>query len=310
MEKKIYRKVVKRVVMFVAALFLLFPGMSFAEVPTYLIELEDYGISVYDVSGDWCEAIDDELIDGIDEFDGFELRICSVVTMDTKGKLTGIETLSVWDPILFEEYELLVTADLKGTFKRGGNGINKYKTKAKGTGTFLGEKLTFTDEVKKELTEKLEDGEDFTSWNGEQKLKFKVKGEGTIKQEEPIVDLVSGLDGDAVVGVLAVLGEGRLILEPEWEDLEDIEGDLIDWDLNDWENIDDYSLNAKVKNNSKKNLTKVKCKGETEKGLKIKLKIDDRIWAANKLLDPLDVKARICTKIKGKVLGQKLNYKK
>jgi hypothetical protein len=310
MEKKIYRKVVKRVVMFVAALFLLFPGMSFAEVPTYLIELEDYGISVYDVSGDWCEAIDDELIDGIDEFDGFELRICSVVTMDTKGKLTGIETLSVWDPILFEEYELLVTADLKGTFKRGGNGINKYKTKAKGTGTFLGEKLTFTDEVKKELTEKLEDGEDFTSWNGEQKLKFKVKGEGTIKQEEPIVDLVSGLDGDAVVGVLAVLGEGRLILEPEWEDLEDIEGDLIDWDLNDWENIDDYSLNAKVKNNSKKNLTKVKCKGETEKGLKIKLKIDDAIWAANELLDPLDVKARICTKITGKVLGQKLNYKK
>jgi hypothetical protein len=310
MEKKIYRKVVKRVVMFVAALFLLFPGMSFAEVPTYLIELEDYGISVYDVSGDWCEAIDDELIDGIDEFDGFELRTCSVVTMDTKGKLTGIETLSVWDPILFEEYELLVTADLKGTFKRGGNGINKYKTKAKGTGTFLGEKLTFTDEVKKELTEKLEDGEDFTSWNGEQKLKFKVKGEGTIKQEEPIVDLVSGLDGDAVVGVLAVLGEGRLILEPEWEDLEDIEGDLIDWDLNDWENIDDYSLNAKVKNNSKKNLTKVKCKGETEKGLKIKLKIDDAIWAANELLDPLDVKARICTKITGKVLGQKLNYKK
>jgi hypothetical protein len=303
MENKIYRKVVKRVVMFVAALFLLFPGMSFAQEPTFLIELEDYAISVYDVSGQDCEVIDRDLIDGIDDFIGLDLAICSIVTMDTKGKLTGIERLVLVDLELdpdFLDTQLLVTADLTGKFKRGGNGINKYDSKAKGTGTYLTQKLTWTDKVKKELIEKLEDGEDFTSWNGERKLKYKIKGGDNIKQEIPIVDAISGLDGDAVVGVYAVAGAGFLALEPEFGDIDDLDLDP----------LNSYSLSVNVNVKSGKNLTKANCKGEIEKGLKINLTIDNAIVAANELLDPLDDLDRICTKISGKVLGQKLKFKK
>ena len=54
MKNKIYQKVLKRVVIFVAPLVLLLSVMSFAQAEEYTIDLENYNVSIWDFSGTYA----------------------------------------------------------------------------------------------------------------------------------------------------------------------------------------------------------------------------------------------------------------
>ena len=319
MENKINQKIVKRVVMFVAALFLLFPGMSFADIEednaTYVIDLEDYGVKVYDVTlpkaifadGDyepdnllWVKDLDDDKW----------LEIETVQTMDTKGKLTGIETLWLWDGAIEDDNgTVLVTAELSGTVKRNNPEKKRLevKTKSKGTGSLRGIELKYKNKVKKQLSED-PDG-DPQAWVGEATVKTKLTGEKTVKD---VVDVVAdpGISGEAEVFVENAPGTKNALVDLLVEDSE-----TVIWNDNaseyDYDNNTYLLTSTNVKTNNK-GITSLKAKDET-KGLDVKLKIDEAIVEANETCnDDWDVDncTLECTEIKGKVFGQKLKYKK
>jgi hypothetical protein len=260
---------------------------------TYEIDLDEYGISVYDVSEVVTQELDPDTLEP-----GLKLEIRTIMTMDTQGKLTGIEELWLIPPNSADNDTLLVTAELKGTAKRGANQEKqnlKVKYKAKDSGELDGIKLTMTNQIKKELVE----GAEANIWNGEQKLKLKLKGVKTYKEDIPIAD-DSGLSGEAEVAVLLGSDGKNGIAGLYVEDS--------DYDLGNNNTKDGiYSLNAKGYNTNNKGLKKVKCTGTTEKGLTVKLKIDEKIVTAN---EENGGDAPICEKIDGKVLGQKLKFKR
>lgn len=331
MKNKIYQKVLKQVVIFVAALVLLSPGILFAQ-ERHIIELEDYGIHVYDVSDEWCEVLED-----VGTYFGYTLGLCTTRSMDEKGKITGTEELWIvkeflnsgddWD--FYDDgwyfIEELLSLDLKGTAKRGGSGNLKVKTVAKGKGSVDAYQVSVMNMVKKELIEgDMDEGEPHT-WQGVQKFKGCAKGEGCDKFDIVISD-DEWMDGEYGITVEAVTGKksnpDAFLLE-DWELYDCFWADYyieyycdLYFNASSCDYYNDYAddvcedgeaLAAKGKTSDKKAETKVSLKGG--KGIKINLTIDEKIVEANDENDIDDEDDDICTSIKGKIYGQKISYK-
>ncbi len=81
MKNKFYQKVLKRIVMFVVLLVLLLPVVSFAQAEVYTIDLEDYNLPVWDLSGSYDTSAD--------YYGQVDLGISITIVQDVAGKVTG-----------------------------------------------------------------------------------------------------------------------------------------------------------------------------------------------------------------------------
>lgn len=131
MQNKIYQKLLKRVVIFAASLFFSLPGMSFAQSGDYLLELDDFQISIWDASGSYFESAA-----------GGDMSF--TLSQDSKGKITGYGNLSISGSS--------ISLDIKGTFKARNN-VVRVKFSMKGKGYYQGVKVTLSASVSGELNE-------------------------------------------------------------------------------------------------------------------------------------------------------------
>jgi hypothetical protein len=238
MKNKIYQKVLKRVFMFVAPLVFLFPVMLFAQTVEYEIELENYNLNVWDVSGSYSEYQD-----------GITLNFTLI--QDSKGKLTGHGSVSSNSYSVYMDYEL------KGTAKAS-NGILMMKYTMKGSGTSSGYEVKTKQSVSQELNV------NSRTMVGTAKVKGCAKGLGCASDTISFsTSLPYDMTGWAVLEIEVepdmngkkLEGTGYLILS----------------------NDEEYPLSVKGKHNSKQNETKFALKGSTEasKNIKVKLKINE-----------------------------------
>ena len=246
MRNKSYQKVLKRVVIFVAPLVLLLSVMSFAQAEEYTVELEDYNLTIGDISGNYYEDTPDGTME-------------MVLAQDSKGKVTGYG--SMYLDLGYGYPDITVYFEVKGKVK-GKNDIKTFKFKLKGGGDFYiyGEYY----ETTLGLSAKLVIDQSQQIMYGTMKAKACIKGEGCVSDEEDFyMDLEDEMTGEA---------ELEINVEPDEEGkkLEGIGYLTIP-------GYDEYPLYAKGKYNSKNDETKFSLKGVDEftKGIKFKLKINE-----------------------------------
>ena len=246
MKNKISQKVLKRVVMFVAPLFFLLLVMSFAQAEEYTVELEDYNLTIGDISGNYYEDTPDGTMD-------------MVLVQDSKGKVTGYGSIDL--DLGYGYPDIDIYFELKGTVKAS-NGILTFKFKLKGAGDFNVYGEYYEIKVSESANLVLNEAEQIMS--GTVKAKACIKGEGCDSGEEDLyMDLEDDMTGEAVLLIDVESDESGKKLEGS--------GELI------LSNDDTYNLYAKGKYNSKNNETKLSLKGvaDSTKGIKFKLIINE-----------------------------------
>jgi len=173
MRNKIYQKVLKRVVIFVAPLVLLLLIMSFAQAEEYTIDLENYNVSIWDFSGSYTESRED-------------ITLSYTLIQDAKGKLTGFGTFD------YPSDDISIDVEIKGKVKGKNNIVTlKYKVKGKDAD---GNKLK--DKVSLELDECI------LPLTGTMKRKLCAKGSGCETDTSHVsLELPDGMTGKAVLSI-------------------------------------------------------------------------------------------------------------
>ena len=273
MKNNFYQKVLKRVVMFVAPLVFLLSIMSFAQAQEYTVELEDYNLSVWDLSGSY-NGIYSSYMD-------ITLDMRVTITQDSYGKVIG----SGYIDINALGYHFDLPVEIKGTVK-GKDNIVTLKFSLQGDGNFslYGENIY----IKMKEKGTLVINQAAAIMSGTAKAKMCAKGAGVSgcdKTQEIQLDLgvPFGMTGEALLSIDATLDESGKKLEGPAE-LTLSNGDF-------------YPLSAKGKYNSNQDETKFSLKGSVEASKKVKFKLKINEGNGNS------------TFISGKALGQKLKFK-